>query len=241
MRNLINLAEPRLLFRHGQAIEDPRDGLMLFGPLDSGSPYGIRSAVVGTKAGIEKYQAWVQRIQSVVKLQTPLASRPPFPGFDAVFRVPWSPHPLVSVEIDEAELKGKAGLDERHQRVFETVDLFVKAIVKILRDDEAKPDVWFIVIPDYIRRYCRPEGIVDPEDRRQAQRYFKTAKEAKVAWNEPFLFDAMNADAEPYLFKQHFRNQLKARLLEHRVTTQILRESTLENIGHRGDRTGTGA
>ncbi|WP_447985477.1 hypothetical protein [Nitrospira sp. Nam74] len=56
------------------------------------------------------------------------------------------------------------------------------------------------------------------------------------------MFDAMNTDAEPYLFKEHFRNQLKARLLEHRVTTQILRESTLENIGHRGDTArGTGA
>jgi hypothetical protein len=144
--------------------------------------------------------------------------------------VPWNAAPVLSIEIDEKELKAKCGLDDRHQRVFQTVDLFSKAIVDARRDEESKPDVWFVVIPDYVRRYCRPEGIVAPADRHEWQRFFASARQAKELYQAPSLFADANVAAEPYFFKEHFRNQLKARLLEHRVATQILREGTLENI-----------
>ena len=230
MRKLLKLDEPLLLFKHGQAMEDPRDGLTLFGPLDEGKPYGIRAGVVGTASCIAKFKSWVDWVQLPVRLQTPVLARPPFPGFEAVFRVPWNPRPALTVEIDESELKAKSGLDDRHQRVYQTVDLFSQAIVDALRDEESKPDVWFVVIPDYVRRYCRPEGIVAPADRHESQRFFKSAKQAKALYQAPSLFAEANEAAEPYFFKENFRNQLKARLLEHRVSTQILREGTLENI-----------
>lgn len=86
-RQLLHLPEPRLLFRYGQALEDPRDGLTLFGPLDEISPFGIRAAVVGTPSGIEKYKVWVQWIQGMVKLSVPNPARPPFPGFESAFRI----------------------------------------------------------------------------------------------------------------------------------------------------------
>ena len=64
--SVIRLPEPRLLFRYDQALEDPRDGLTLFGPLDSGQIYGIRSGVVGTTAGIERFNRWVKSIQGPI-------------------------------------------------------------------------------------------------------------------------------------------------------------------------------
>lgn len=235
MRNLIRLPEPKLLFRFGQTMEDPRDGLTLFGPLDEISPYGIRAAVVGTKEGIQKYKAWVLWVQRLVRLAAPSPARPPFPGFESVFRIPWKPEPILTLEIDPQRLKAKAGLDDRHQRVFETVNVYANAIEEALTGEEAKPDVWFVVIPDYVRRYCRPEGVVAPDDRIESIRYFKSARQAKAAYNEPFLFDELNEAAQPYLYKEHFRNQLKARLLKHKIATQVLREGTLENLGHLGD------
>ena len=86
-----------------------------------------------------------------------------------------------------------------------------------------------------MRRYSRPQAIVAPEDRIAAVRYFSTARQAKVAYDEPFLFDDLNEAAEPYLYKEHFRNQLKARLLKHTIATQVLREGTLENMGQLGE------
>lgn len=229
-RKLLKLDEPLLLFRHGQAMEDPRDGLTLFGPLDEGKPYGIRAGVVGTASCIRKFRAWVDWAQRPVRLQSPVMARPPFPGFEASFRVPWSSTPAIALEIGDDELKAKCGLDDRHQRVYQTVELFCQAIADALRNEESKPDVWFVVIPDYVRRYCRPEGIVAPADRHESQRFFKSAKQAKALYNAPSLFAEANEAAEPYFFKEHFRNQLKTRLLEHRVSTQILREGTLDNI-----------
>jgi hypothetical protein len=235
MRKLIRLPEPKLLFRHGQAVEDPRDGLTLFGPLDELPPYGIRAAVVGTKVGIGKYRKWVSWAQGLIKLAVPNPARPPFPGFEPVFRIPWNPKPILTLAVDETEIKAKSGLDERHLRVYETVNVYANAIEDALTKEEAKPDVWFIVIPDYVRRYCRPKAVVAPEDRIEAVRYFKSAKLAATAYDEPFLFNELNEDAEPYLYKEHFRNQLKARLLRHKISTQVLREGTLENLGHLGD------
>lgn len=230
IRTLIKLDEPSLLFKYGQAMEDPRDGLTLFGPLDEGKPYGIRAGVVGTASGIAKLEAWTDWVQRPVRLASPSMARPPFPGFETAFRVPWGSAPTITIRIDEAELKAKCGLDDRHQRVFQTVELFSSAIVNALRDEETKPDVWFVVIPDYVRRYCRPLAVVAPADRYESQRFFKSARYAKTLYQEPSLFSEENEAAEPYFFKEHFRNQLKARLLTHRVSTQILREGTLENI-----------
>ena len=53
----------KLLFGHNQAVEDPRDGLSLFGPFDVGKTYGIRPAVIGTRAGIDRFWHWVESIQ----------------------------------------------------------------------------------------------------------------------------------------------------------------------------------
>ena len=63
MNKLIRLAEPTLLFNYGQAMEDPRDGLTLFGPLDKGRPYGIRVGVIGTNAGLGLFRRWIQHAQ----------------------------------------------------------------------------------------------------------------------------------------------------------------------------------
>ena len=235
MRSLIRFPEPTLLFRHGQAMEDPRDGLTLFGPLDVGKPYGIRSGVIGTKTGIEKFKRWLDWAQGPICPAVPQAARPPFPGFESAFRIPWSTDPVQVIEIDELEIKQKLYLDDRHQRVFGTVNLYAEPILKALQEEEAKPDVWFVVIPDEIRRYCRPEAVIDPAVRLEARRQFSSVRKAKSLYKAPSLFDEQNEAAEPYFYKEHFRNQLKAKLLPHKVSTQVLREGTLENIGTTGE------
>lgn len=235
MRSLLRLPEPTLLFRHGQAMEDPRDGLTLFGPLDAGKPHGISSGVIGTKVCIDKFKRWVDWSQSLIRPTIPQLATPPFPGFESAFRIPWSPAPVQAVEIDEAELKQKLYLDDQHQRVFGTVNLYAEPIIKALQEEESKPDVWFVVIPDDVRKYCRPEAIIEPDVRLEARRQFSSVREAKSLYRAPSLFDERNEAAEPYFYKEHFRNQLKARLLPHKVSTQVLREGTLENIKTTGE------
>src|SRR5690242_20498822 len=96
-RTLIHIPEPLLTFAFGQEVEDPRDGLLLFGPLDRGKPFGIRVAVIGTDRGLALYQGWVRRIQGHLSDEGSPIARPPFPGFETVFRIPWGSEPALKV------------------------------------------------------------------------------------------------------------------------------------------------
>ncbi len=67
MNSLIHLAEPTLRFGYQQGMEDPHDGLTLFGPYDGNNVYGIRAGVIGTKEGIRRFTNWVEKIQSPIQ------------------------------------------------------------------------------------------------------------------------------------------------------------------------------
>jgi hypothetical protein len=236
---LLKLREPLLLFRHGQGMEDPRDGLTLFGPLDFAAPLGVRAGVVGTDSGITLFERWVGSIQHPVRTKQPIASRPPFPGFESVFRVSWATKPLQTARIDLDQLRQVLYQDDRHQRVYQTVELFAEAILQVHREEEAKPDIWFVVIPDEVKKYCRPLAVVEPNLRHEARRQFaNTLKDnlriARKLQTHPSLFAAQNEAAEPYSYKEHFRNQLKARLLTEQIATQVVRESTIASVGPQG-------
>ena len=132
--------------------------------------------------------------------------------------------------IGEDELKKRLYQDDRFQRVFQTVDLFADAIIRAHSEEERKPDIWFVVIPEEVRKYCRPESVIEPEVRLEARRYFaenlrENVKKARSLLSQPSLFREENAQAEPYAYKEHFRNQLKAKLLLHKISTQVVRES----------------
>src|SRR5882762_3214341 len=230
MNDLIHIPEPRLLFRHKQAMEDPRDGLTLFGPLDESKPYGIKAGVIGTEAGVKSFEHWVEWVQRPVFNTTPLLGRPPFPGFETVFRSRWNTKPLLTLTVTNAEIDEHLYLDEPHLRVYGTVSVFSKRILQAIREETEKPELWFVVVPDRVWKYCRPNSVVEPEVRQQAIRAFKKANQAKTFYETRSLFSEMDREAEPYVYEEQFHNQLKARLLDDMVLTQIVKESTLSNI-----------
>jgi len=225
MIELIRLEEPELLFAHRQCVEDPRDGLCLFGPLDEGKPYGIRAGVVGTNHGIAIFKDWVTTIQSVVGKNGSIA-RPIFPGFQNVFGIPWNPQPWVTIEIDPSELNSKLYLNDKFQRVYKTVDLFTDQIVNKRREREETVDIWFIVIPDEVYFYCRPRSSVSSELRIDSGDSLSREFVKKLANQYPLFKEDIIA-AKPYQYEVNFHNQLKARLLPHTIPSQIIRESTL--------------
>ena len=49
MKSLIHIPEPTLVFGLGQCVEDPRDGLSLFGPYDPAQTFGVRYGSIGPK------------------------------------------------------------------------------------------------------------------------------------------------------------------------------------------------
>jgi hypothetical protein len=233
--NLIRIPEPRLLFRHDQTMEDPRDGLTLFGPLDKAKPYGVKVGVIGTRRGIDIYKRWVEWVQGPVFIQPPPPGRPPFPGFGAAFQTPWESQAVVELEVGDEEIDKHLYLDDRHQRVYGTVDVFTSRILRALKEEEDKPELWFVVVPDRIYKYCRPESNVEPSVRLQAKVQFKTVGKARSFYENHSLFPEVDDAATAYFYEEHFHNQLKARLLDAMVLTQVAKESTLSNIGREGD------
>jgi hypothetical protein len=226
--------EPQLAFGHGQFVEDPRDGLTLFGPLDDGSPLGVRAGVIGTKAGIHYFRGWLNRIQGFLtdKSKFPtrstglLIARPPFPGFREVFRVPWVPEPVLTIEIPPAELEYACNKDDQHQRVYETVSAFAKRLEEIRVREETKPDLWFVVIPDLIYTNCRPRSRVAGPSVVKVERRL-SRRSARDLHHQPSVFEDENTLAQQYRYAVDFRNQLKARLLKSQIIIQIVRESTI--------------
>lgn len=223
---LLVLGEPTLTFRHDQAVEDPRDGLTLFGPLDAGSPYGIRAGVIGTAHGIGYFRHWVRRIQGRLTDDGSQIARPPFPGFETTFRIPWNADPVIAIEVPESEIHDAVHLDDRHQRVHRTVGVFADRIIEAQKTEEIRPDIWFVVEPDIVYEYCRPQSNVAAAVRIKATNRLKprSARRLRAA---PSLFEDDNAAAIPYQYDVDFHNQLKARLLPSLALTQIVRESTI--------------
>lgn len=226
MRELIWLPEPKLLFRYNQALEDPRDGLTLFGPLDEGKPYGICAGVVGTRNGIQLFKNWVERIQGLILDNPPQVARPPFPGFETVFRIPWKPQPLLEIEIPNSEIDKNLYLDDKYQRVYKTVEIYANRIIESIKQEESKVDIWFVIVSDDIYKYCRPKSNVEPALRivTESKMSRKIARKYRIL---PSIFPEYNIIAKSYYYDVNFHNQLKARLLEHNVVTQVIRESTI--------------
>jgi hypothetical protein len=223
-RYMIKVAEPALRFGYSQTVEDPRDGLTLFGPLDEGKTFGIRPAVIGTPGGIQRFWKWVERIQRPIDDDS--RSRPLFPGFEAAFNVPFSRRAVFEYTVDEQELSEACDVEDRHQRVNGVVRLFSDKIRAAITDEEARADVWFVMVTEKVYSRCRPQSTVPAEMRIRKDSALSTDI-AKRLLSSPSLYAELNEDAVPYRYQPHFHNQLKALLLDKEVPTQVIRESTL--------------
>ena len=224
---LVWIKEPRLLFRYDQRLEDPRDGLTLFGPLEQPRIYGVRAGVVGTQEGIRRYKQWIRRIQQAIisNDEEKDAASYIYPGFKAVFGIDWHPDPVIEIPIPDDAFE-TLHITDKHHRVYETVNLYEERIRKAINEEDPRVDVWFVVIPNEVYRDCRPRSEVKSR-RASAKKISISPKRARRLQTEPSLFTHENEAAKPYRFKNDFHNQLKARLLDTRAIVQVVREITL--------------
>src|SRR5207302_1728563 len=134
--------------------------------------------------------------------------------------------PVLNVSVTDAELTAALYLDDRHQRVHGTVSVFTEKILEAEKSEDAKPEIWFVVVPDMVYEYCRPKSTVATELQIKATRRLKPRMARKLR-TAPSLFPDENQAAVPYHYDVDFHNQLKARLLGPMVLTQVIRESTI--------------
>lgn len=230
-RQVTRFEEPEVVVGHEQTDDDPKEGLLLFGPVPfDRNPKTIRAGVIGTPEGIELFRAWAMEFNAFQADPSAGRHAMPFPGFEAVFGTKWDPNPVHTVAISRADLINAILLQDRHQAIFKSSGMYVDRIIKAVREDDVDVDIWFVVIPDEIFLYRRPASrvpnaiaIATPGamGRHIARRFLSSS---------PSLFSEDNVEAKIYDLHLDFHHQLKARLLDVRAVTQIMRESSLATL-----------
>lgn len=219
------LTEPFLVFRHGQKMQDPHDGLALFGPCDADNPShskGITYGVIGTPEGIDAFKNWSEKIIRPILTEDYLENRlwPHFPGFEAAFSTTWPKMPAWSYSLNRQELLLAANNKDANKRAYDVVNMYLEGFILSKKKDESF-DILICVIPDEIWKNCRPQSkVVDGIG------YSVSKKEREVRTVQPNLYDEY--DPFQYQLSVDFRRQLKARSMEYDIPLQIIRESTIE-------------
>lgn len=223
-RLLSPFKEPRLSFGYEQALEDPKDGLLLFGPSEP-SP-GLQYGVIGTPEGLRQFEDWIARLQKGIPADPDFTSSVAFPGFEAVFRTPLPPKARVSLPLDPETLSRTVKISDPHQRVFDTVELFAGCISRFVKEEDPKISLWFVIIPEEVWKLCRPQSTLSKREGIAADHHMSHTRAMELL-QAPDLFEETNLAAEKHLYENHFHNQLKAKLLDCEAVTQIVRQTTI--------------
>jgi hypothetical protein len=225
--------EPLLEFAHGQKVQDPHDGLSVFGPYDIGrpsKPKSINWGLVATSAGREKIMDWIRQLQNPIypgknRRGVDLDPRlwPLFPGFDAAFDCSFSAQPTWYKELDEKRLVELCSNLDSKKRAFDAVEEYLTAIRLTEKKDEAF-DVILCILPDFVRETCRPNAVIADGIGIRVSRREQQAR----GGGQTDMFEQY--DPSIYCYSEDFRRQLKARCMEHKVPIQIVQERTITPV-----------
>jgi hypothetical protein len=224
MSSVIVFDEPQLEFASGQMLEHPRDGLTLFGPVDSKGiekPSHLCYGVVGTKVGVRAFREFVRAANRPIPTDNVLDEVlwPHFPGFEEAFHAVLPTEPTWVEELDEAVVVNAANNRDDHQRVFGVVSLFLSRIRAAKKSDE--PFRFFIiVVPDVIYANCRVQSRFQGGYGHRLDRQEQRLRSQMMDFFESY-------EPKEYSYSLDFRRQIKARVMELEIPIQIIRESTL--------------
>lgn len=236
MIRIIHLDEPSLEFGFNQKAIDPRDGLVLFGPNQPLDPYGIRVGVIGISDDLKEYSSFVQQLNKpILSTQTKYnitksfeRSRPSFPGFEAVFNVKWPEKPELEISIDLVEIQTCLKNPNKILRTNDLVDLYLNKILEASRKEDAKLDLWFILIPAKIYENCNA-GSWGRAISKGTQTYMDQVEKGQItlAFEEYDQYDEKLSHILGTV--SDFHNLIKARLIQENINTpvQLIVDKTL--------------
>jgi hypothetical protein len=224
---LIHIPEPKLTFGFNQKIEDPRDGLTLFGAYSNKSHRGeIRVGIIGAKNQREFVKKYLERLHKPIHSETQDIARPYFPGLQSAFGIEVNIENIREIDIPQGEIEKYLNYVDGHQRVYNLTDLFANKLKKYLNEEHIPVSVWFVAISDEVYQFGKNKSLI-PKSKENIK-VGLSKKDRNLALNSNFLFEEMNELKEAYNYEINFHNQLKAKLLSQKVVTQIIKESTIQ-------------
>lgn len=224
MNNATVFDEPALEFAGGEHLFHPRDGLSLFGPVDSkglDKPLRVTYGLIGTPSGVDKFKKFARALTGPIQTEPTLSEVlwPSFPGFEEAFHAILEPNATWERTVDPGKLQHAAKELDASKKVFDVVDLYLEQVRASKKSDDALK-LFVLIVPDLIYDNCRIQSKV-----REGHGTKVTAHERKKRAVMGDLFGTY--DPEPYAYSLDFRRQIKARVMEFEMPVQIIRESTL--------------
>lgn len=226
------IKEPYLTFAYGQTASDPRDGLMLYGPYDSKKIKGqINVGIIGPSELRGKMISYLKALHNPVKSSTDTQKHPDFQGLETIFGIHINFENIPELDVSEDEIDEALNYLSANIRVHKLVSLYVEELQRYSTEQEFPVVIWLVVIPEKVYTYGRPKSRIPKTENTN------TYKPSKEFINETTLnlFPEFQEEdkiiREAYHFEVDFHNQLKARLLENKIVTQIIRESKISTEG----------
>ncbi len=144
-----------------------------------------------------------------------------WPGFQAVFGVPWPKKPFATCTIDGNELSRRIRIEDRHEAISEAVKIYADVLRKYLREEEPRPQLWFAVVPEEVFKYGRPKSFV-PRNQREKSSVVIGKKAAKSILQNGSLFVEELEAAAIYEYELNFRKPVNGCRLDRVVIHALL-------------------
>lgn len=218
--------EPFLTFGNSQKAIDPRDGLMLFGPFDQMKIKGMKNiGIIGTKELRSNMISYLRKIHSPILNSDTNIARPNFPGLETIFGISVNFNNIIQIDIREDEINKYLKYTDSHQRVHNWVNLYVNPLISYTEKEEMPVDIWFVVIPEVIYQFGRPNSRIAKSEENIN---IGLKKQDRNSDQMSLFFQEENDSLrEAYEFEVNFHNQLKAKILSSKIVTQIIRKSKI--------------
>lgn len=229
---IIHINEPKLIFANGQETEDPRDGLLLYGPYekwnDGLNSHSISAGLIGTKDALRDYKSFVKKVKKPIysvkrektgKLVSNELQRPSYPGFESVFNIEWPDEPEKFIEVDMNAVN--TVLAENRNKRLKTdkmVDLYLKKILKFTLEEDSSINIWFVVVPKVIYKQCRAS--IGSDFNKETKEFFH---QKSIGQTSLFEEEEMFGDDVSRLMESSadFHNLLKAKSNQERISAPL--------------------
>ena len=229
---VIHIDEPQLEFGHGQILDHPKDGLFLYGPHQLPKRREISIGVIATERGEKFFREWLSKVLKRVRVPKPSKRekifRPhlsDFPGLQESCGIVVDPDELTVYNIASSDIEDRTALENHHEAVSRTVDLFLSPIQEHLKSEEKTIDLWVFAVPELVFERCRPLA----GGRRNIELTpGEFSRRQKRKADLPLLVDVIDlGDETVFDDVPDFHRQIKSRLLRLAQPCQLVRETTL--------------
>lgn len=242
---IIHIEEPELVFGNNQKANDPRDGLLLFGPNEKWgetfkfNAHSVSAGLIGSKDSLAKYKNFVRGIkQPIISKKRILTGeivsnelqRPSFPGFEAVFNINFPDEPDIFIELKTVELQLVFNQSSNRKiRTNNLVDFYLEKMMKATSGVDLRVNIWFVIVPKKIFDNCRSKKGFGTDFNKSTLQYFKTIESGQYPlFSEEEIFG--EEISKFFDTSSDFHHLLKARANQERLDApiQVIVESKLE-------------